>query len=72
MVRREISYEVFLTLKEVICRLDSQVGLQTGLENQLPALREAGEVLNTKPVQQHSRVGDGAPIILIEEVWAIE
>lgn len=61
----------FLTLKLSVCHLYFRVGLQTCLENQLPTLREAGEVLNTKPVRQHSKGGDRAPIILIEEVWAI-
>lgn len=69
MVHGEISYEIFLNLQRVVCVL--QLAWKR-LENPLPTGSEAGEVLKTKPVRQHSRGGAGAPpIILIEEVWAI-
>lgn len=57
MVHGEISYEIFFNLQRVVCVL--QLAWKQ-LENQLPMGREAGEVLKTKPVRQHSRGIAGA------------
>lgn len=71
VVHKEVSYETFLTWKECVYIYNILKLVCKQLENQVLKWREAGEVLSTKPVWQHSREGNEAPVILMEEVWVI-